>query len=110
MAKKEENIVINPELENGNVETNTNEGVNPEVKPVVNTLVNDKKNDELEAKKTAKALKAEMVRIKIPIDPLNPKDIMVPVVINGYQWLIKRGETVEVPTEVARILEEAKYI
>lgn len=65
---------------------------------------------EKEAKETAKKVKEKMVRIKLPIDPQNPKDLMVPVVINGYQWLIKRGETVEVPKNVANILENAKYL
>lgn len=65
---------------------------------------------EKEAKETAKKVKEKTVRIKIPVDPLNPKDLMVPVVINGYLWNIKRGETVEVPENVANILENAKYI
>ena len=65
---------------------------------------------EKEAQETAKKVKANTIRIKIPVDPMNPKDLMVPVVINGYQWLIKRGETVEVPEQVAKILEDAKYI
>ena len=65
---------------------------------------------EKEAKETAKKVKTKMVRIKVPVDPLNPKDMMVPVVINGYLWNIKRGETVEVPENVANILENAKYI
>lgn len=64
-----------------------------------------------EANETAEKLsKNGKVRIKIPVDQLNPKDLMVPVVINGYQYLIKRGETVEVPEAVVKILEEAKYI
>lgn len=83
---------------------NTTENVTPVV-----TEVNDKEIEK-EAQETAKKVKTAMVRIKLPIDPLNPKDLMVPVVINGYQWLIKRGETVEVPEQVVRILEEAKYI
>ena len=70
----------------------------------------NEKEIEKEAQETAKKLKENLVRVKLPIDPLNPKDLMVPVVINGYQWLIKRGETVEVPEQVVRILEEAKYI
>ena len=49
-----------------------------------------------------------MVRIKIPVDPLNKDDLQVPVMINGYLWNIKRGETVEVPSVVADILQEAK--
>lgn len=64
-----------------------------------------------EAKETgAKLSKDGKIRIKVPVDQLNPKDLMVPVVINGYQYLIKRGETVEVPEKVAKILEEANYI
>ena len=64
-----------------------------------------------EANETAEKLsKSGKVKIKIPVDQLNPKDLMVPVVINGYQYLIKRGETVEVPEAVVKILEEAKYI
>ena len=65
---------------------------------------------EKEAKETAKKVKTKTVRIKVPVDPLNPKDLMVPVVINGYLWNIKRGETVEVPENVANILENANYI
>lgn len=74
-----------------------------------------------EAKVEAKHLKQAMntgniinkqkkVEIKIPVDPRNPKDLVVPVVINGYRWEIKRGEKVAVPEAVARILEESKYI
>lgn len=106
MAKEvknlEENNNVTPEM--GNNENNN----------VVNTIVkpekSDKEKDEAEAQATAKKLKKEMVRIKVPVDPMNPKDLMVSVSINGYKWLIKRGETVEVPEEVSRILENAKYI
>lgn len=52
----------------------------------------------------------EMKEIAIPIDQLNKKDSFVPVSINGYIWKIKRGVTVKVPAEVARILKEAGYI
>ena len=106
MAKEvknlEENNNVTPEM--GNNENNN----------VVNTIIkpekSDKEKDEAEAQATAKKLKKEMVRIKVPVDPMNPKDLMVSVSINGYKWLIKRGETVEVPEEVSRILENAKYI
>lgn len=95
-----------------------NDNVNDTVTQVapVNTDVNvptdtsDKEQDKKEALKTAKELKKATVRIKIPVDPLNPKDLVVPVMINGYIWQIKRGETVDVPEEVANILENAKYI
>ena len=95
-----------------------NDNVNDTVTQVapVNTDVNvptdtsDKEQDKKEALKTAKELKKATVRIKIPVDPLNPKDLVVPVMINGYIWEIKRGETVDVPEEVSNILENAKYI
>lgn len=76
----------------------------------VPTDTSDKEQDKKEALKTAEELKKATVRIKIPVDPLNPKDLVVPVMINGYIWEIKRGETVDVPEEVANILENAKYI
>lgn len=70
----------------------------------------DAKHTEV-AKKTAKAIKSKkMVEIKIPVDPQNPKDLIVPVIINGYRWEIKRGEKVSVPEPVAKILENSKYI
>lgn len=63
------------------------------------------------ALKTAKVIKgAKNVEIKIPIDQQNKKDLIVPVIINGYRWEIKRGEKVSVPEPVAKILEDAKYI
>ena len=68
------------------------------------------KADEKQALETAKKVKESTVKIKIPVDPMNPKDLIVPIMINGYKWKIKRGETVEVPEAVADILEEAKYI
>lgn len=65
-----------------------------------------------ESKKTAKTLKEtqKMVTIVVPISEMNPKDLNVPVTINGFTWNIKRGEEVEVPEEVKNILKEAKYI
>ena len=54
--------------------------------------------------------KEPKVRIKIPMNPLSKEDKVVPVCINGYNYMINRGETVEVPETVAQILEEAKYI
>ena len=84
---------------------------------VKTTIVNDevttadKIADEKEAIETAKEIKkGRNVTIKIPVDPQNPEDKVVPVSINGYAYYINRGETVEVPEAVAKILEEAKYI
>ena len=48
--------------------------------------------------------------VRIPIDEKNKKDMFVPVTISGYTYQIQRGESVEVPEEVERILIEAKYI
>ena len=63
------------------------------------------------AKQTARTIKSKkMVEVKIPVDPQNPRDLIVPVIINGYRWEIKRGEKVSVPEPVAKILEESKYI
>ena len=66
----------------------------------------------LEARKTSTKLKntQKMVSVIIPKSERNPDDKAVPVTINGYTWNIKRGEEVEVPEEVKRILKEAKYI
>ena len=54
--------------------------------------------------------KQAKVRIRIPIDPLNKQDKVVPVIINGYVWSIEKGKNVEVPENVADILTEAGYI
>lgn len=70
----------------------------------------DTKIDQL-AKEAGKEINAQpKIRIKIPMDHLNKEDTVVPVTINGYTWSIKRGVAVEVPENVAFILEEAGYI
>lgn len=58
----------------------------------------------------AEMAKLPKVKIIVPIDPLNPKDEAVPVGINGYNYLIKRGVAVEVPETIAQILEESGYL
>ncbi len=76
-----------------------------------NTLpLSDAEIDEAAAGFGAALHNQEKVRIKIPIDPLNPTDSFVPVCINGYVYQINRGKTVEVPQSVADILEDAKYL
>lgn len=79
--------------------------------------VDAKEEAKIEAKHLKQAMntgnkinKQQKVEIKIPVDPQNPKDLVVTVVINGYRWKIKRGEKVQVPKAVAKILEESKYI
>jgi len=63
----------------------------------------------------AKGMKAEFakmakVKVRIPIDKLNPKDLVVPVCVNGYIFQIERGKSVEVPETIAQILEESGYL
>lgn len=64
-----------------------------------------------EAKKWGKIYAKEPKRkIKIYL-PKDSKDTSpVPVIINGYSYFINKGETVEVPETVAKILENANYI
>lgn len=82
---------------------------NKEVKAI------DEKKVEVMQKEIHKAMKEayakeKKVRIKIPVDVLNPEDLTVTVQVNGYTFLIKRNESVEVPESIANILSEAKYI
>ena len=61
-------------------------------------------------KKTKALLDAEpKVRVKIKATGKGD-NAPVPVVINEYCILIKKGEPVEVPESVAKMLEEANYI
>ena len=52
----------------------------------------------------------EKVKVRIPVDNQNPKDLIVRVALNGVAYQIKRGESVGIPKSIAKILEEAKYI
>ncbi len=63
------------------------------------------------AEEAGKVLAAEpKVRVRIPMHPLNEEDRVVPVCVNGYNYFLNRGETVEVPETVAKLLEAAAYI
>ena len=44
----------------------------------------------------------EKVTIRMPLSREQREDVFVG--INGKKWLIKRGEAVEVPTNVAKVL------
>lgn len=46
--------------------------------------------------------KEKLVKIRIPRTKVDQED--VPVWVNNRSWLIKRGETVEVPECVAEVL------
>ncbi len=52
---------------------------------------------------TAKAPKADTVKIKLPLTRGEKDDVYV--ALNGKPYLIKRGEEVEVPCGVAEILQ-----
>lgn len=50
----------------------------------------------------------EMVKIKIPRDPVNKGNDSMFVAINGRKFLIQRGKTVEVPRAVAEVIEHSE--
>lgn len=67
------------------------------------------------AKQLFKGMKEKLdackkVRVKVPIDHQNEKDLYVTAQINGYTYQIKRGEAVEVPEPVAKLLEKSGII
>lgn len=60
--------------------------------------------------KTGNALANEdKIEIKIPKSELKG-DNVIEIGVNGYNYLIQRGEKVKVPKTVAEILEQAGYI
>jgi len=72
--------------------------------------ISDKDLDILAKTAGEEVNKQEKVKVRIPIDPLNKTDLIVPVIINGYVWNIERGKSVLLPENVVTILEEAGYI
>lgn len=52
----------------------------------------------------------KMPKRTIKIPQVEGAEPVVPVIINGYQWRINRGERVEVPEIVAYELEQAGII
>lgn len=63
-----------------------------------------------ETKTETKAKSEQLVNIRIPINPLNPKDLTVPVTVNGKRTEYRRGEVISVPAHVVKILEQAGYL
>lgn len=69
-----------------------------------------------ESAKTGRALAGQekrtvrIPRLGTPQRPEELDDIPVPVTVNGYTFLILRGQAVEVPQSVAEILEESGYL
>ena len=72
--------------------------------------ISDKDLDKLAKTAGEEVNKQEKIKVRIPIDPLNKTDLIVPVIINGYVWNIERGKSVLLPENVVTILEEAGYI
>lgn len=71
--------------------------------------ISKKEMQEMMDETKAQLDKEPKVRIKLRLDK-SGKASSVPVCINGYIYLIRRGEAVEVPQTVAEILENADYI
>lgn len=62
-------------------------------------------------KETAKeTAKEETVKVRIPIDPLNPKDLEVLVGINEKYAKVIRGEDTEVSIPVYEVLKNAGLV
>lgn len=78
-------------------------------KAVKDAVLSDTQMDE-EAKRFGEIYAREpKVRIKIASNG-KKGDEVIPVCINGYNYFINRGQTVEVPQTVADILEGAGYL
>lgn len=54
--------------------------------------------------------KAEKVALHIPLTEGNKDDETVECCINGYNYIIKRGQTVKVPLPIVEILKSAGLI
>lgn len=66
-------------------------------------------------KKTYQSTKEALAKEKkittiIPKSELNPNDIVIPVMINGYVLQINRGEEVELPESVYKAIKNGGYI
>ena len=51
-------------------------------------------------------MKNENVKVKIPMDPTDPSDLLV--CVNGQRYLIQRVRAVSVPPCVAEVIEHAE--
>lgn len=61
--------------------------------------------------KTGKHLKDEdKVAVRIPTIPGEKEDTYVECCINGYNYIIKRGESVSIPASIAELLTNAGII
>ena len=64
-----------------------------------------------DALSTGEKLKKQTKKtITVPRSEMNQGDDYVVVAINGYKYKIKRGQEVEIPEAVYKLLKNAKYI
>jgi len=72
--------------------------------------ISQKEIDEI-AKKTGKYLEGqEKVMVRIPTIQGEQEDTYVECCINGYNYIIKRGESVSIPASIAELLRNAGII
>ena len=81
-----------------------------EVKKVETPNLTDSQLDKMAEGMKKVFAQMEKTKVRIPIDKNNPKDLIVPVCVNGYIFQIERGKSVEVPVTIAEILEESGYL
>ncbi len=75
-----------------------------------NKGISQKEIDEI-SKKTGKYLEGqEKVMVRIPAIPGTQDDTYVECCINGYNYIIKRGESVSIPAAIAELLKNAGII
>lgn len=68
------------------------------------------KKEEIVKNEEVKTEKEKMVKVRIPIDPLNPKDKEVIVGINEKYAKVIRGEETEVSIPVYEVLKNAGLV
>lgn len=73
-------------------------------------MATNKEETVKEEKKIEKANKEETVKVRIPLDPLNPKDKEVIVGINEKYAKVIRGEDTEVSIPVYEVLKNAGLV
>ena len=74
-------------------------------------MQNNAKNQENETNNVANRInRGKKIKVKIPVNPLNPTDLIIPIQINGYKWICRRGEEIVLPKECVKLLTQAGYL
>lgn len=71
-------------------------------------MTEDERIDAITAKSAEKLKKEPRVKVRIP--KLPGDDQVVECCLNGYNFIIRRGETVELPEPVVLLLENAGIV